>query len=102
MPKIFLIKNRLEQQQLRLSQGYKGDSNESLTPPGSPLSDVAPLALIVRSQTEEEMLSTNDFEIGSDQVPWWSTGPRSTHGTLGPEEGFPLSALSWHLCYLQT
>lgn len=49
MPKIFLIKNRLEQQQLRLSQGYKGD-NESLTPPGSPLSDVAPLALIVRSQ----------------------------------------------------
>lgn len=54
MPKIFLIKNRLEQQQLRLSQGYKGDSNESLTPPGSPLSDVAPLALIVRSQTEGE------------------------------------------------
>lgn len=56
MPKIFLIKSRLEQQQLRLSQNCKGPINEVLTPPGSPspLNEAAPLALIVRYQSQGE------------------------------------------------
>jgi hypothetical protein len=49
MPKIFLIKNRLHQQQLRLleSQKRETDGGESLTPPGSPLSDCQPVSLVV-------------------------------------------------------
>lgn len=50
MPKIFLIKNRLHQQQLRLLESQKRDTDgggESLTPPGSPLSDCQPVSLVV-------------------------------------------------------
>jgi len=51
MPKIFLIKNRLHQQQLRLLESQKRDTsadNEYLTPPGSPLSsECKPVALVV-------------------------------------------------------
>lgn len=44
MPKIFLIKNRLLQQQLKLLEAQK--SREELSPPGSPCSP-EPLSLIV-------------------------------------------------------
>ncbi|XP_059487066.1 transcriptional regulator ovo isoform X2 [Neocloeon triangulifer] len=51
MPKIFLIKNRLHQQQLRLLESQKRDTSadaEYLTPPGSPLSsECKPVALVV-------------------------------------------------------
>lgn len=49
MPKIFLIKDRLLQQQLKLLDQQKNHS-EGLTPPLSPLSDTQPLSLIVNKR----------------------------------------------------
>lgn len=62
MPKIFLIKNRLHQQQLRLAEAQKradapAEPGISLSPPcspGSPLSypDAQPLPLVVNKDKE--------------------------------------------------
>lgn len=58
MPKIFLIKNRLEQLQLRLSQLNKGDTSE-------PLSEAGPLALIVRSESQGKYTRTVTLQAGT-------------------------------------
>ncbi|KAG8307009.1 hypothetical protein J6590_034552 [Homalodisca vitripennis] len=68
MPKIFLIKDRLLQQQLKLLDQQK-HHNEGLTPPGSPLSDSQPLSLIVNKRPsvykEVEARPTVTFEQGT-------------------------------------
>ncbi|XP_054265792.1 transcriptional regulator ovo-like isoform X2 [Macrosteles quadrilineatus] len=53
MPKIFLIKDRLLQQQLKLLDQQK-NHNEGLTPPGSPLCDSQPLSLIVNKRPSDK------------------------------------------------
>ncbi|XP_039278540.1 transcriptional regulator ovo isoform X2 [Nilaparvata lugens] len=55
MPKIFLIKNRLHLQQLKLleSQKNREESSPTLSPPGSPLSDSQPLSLIVNRSDDD-------------------------------------------------
>lgn len=74
MPKIFLIKNRLHQQQLKLLESQKRDTSndneshnagEALTPPGSPLSDCQPLSLIVNKSTGR---NTFFFTLGVNPV----------------------------------
>ncbi|XP_066992900.2 transcriptional regulator ovo isoform X2 [Anabrus simplex] len=91
MPKIFLIKNRLHLQQQRLLESQKR-SEDTLTPPGSPLSDCQPLPLIVhrpsdRSQSkhDEEALFSRPLTPDSNR----STSPaspntKSTSSTESP------------------
>lgn len=56
MPKIFLIKNRLHQQQLRLQESQsllanKGD--EQTLCPGSPLDESEPIPLVARRDKKD-------------------------------------------------
>ncbi|RZF43933.1 hypothetical protein LSTR_LSTR016093 [Laodelphax striatellus] len=58
MPKIFLIKNRLHLQQLKLLETQKNrDESVSLSPPGSPLNEPQPLSLIVNKSVESLLIS---------------------------------------------
>ncbi|RZF39020.1 hypothetical protein LSTR_LSTR008610 [Laodelphax striatellus] len=63
MPKIFLIKNRLHLQQLKLLETQKNrDESVSLSPPGSPLNEPQPLSLIVNKSVRN---SSDDEERGA-------------------------------------
>lgn len=71
MPKIFLIKNRLHQQQLRLQESQsllvnKGD--EQALCPGSPLDESEPLPLVARRDKKDGKLSVirSRFQIYLD------------------------------------
>ncbi|XP_046673297.1 transcriptional regulator ovo-like isoform X1 [Homalodisca vitripennis] len=80
MPKIFLIKDRLLQQQLKLLDQQK-HHNEGLTPPGSPLSDSQPLSLIVNKRPSDcQPLKKEEERICPHSK---SPVPR----TLSPKEG---------------
>lgn len=79
MPKIFLIKNRLHQQQLRLAEAHKRAEDGggiSLSPPGSPLSyqDAQPLPLIVSKDHGKQEHSGRPFMSHEYRVPHLSRG----------------------------
>ncbi|BES99350.1 ZnF_C2H2 [Nesidiocoris tenuis] len=76
MPKIFLIKNRLQQQQLRLLEAQK--SREELSPPGSP----EPLSLIVNKNANDGDL------VGAGAVSGAKGSPRQVNDV--PETGIAL------------
>ncbi|KAJ1530527.1 hypothetical protein ONE63_005417 [Megalurothrips usitatus] len=77
MPKIFLIKNRLHQQQLRLAEAQKradgpaDGSGISLSPPGSPLSyqDAQPLPLIVSKDNGEPPSRSAPTAPAGEEIP---------------------------------
>ncbi|KAL1116188.1 hypothetical protein AAG570_005683 [Ranatra chinensis] len=85
MPKIFLIKNRLLQQQLKLLENQK--SREELSPPGSPLAEPQPLSLIVKGNqvhreyymsgcpTDSLCVLTSPTTVPPEVVPMWGGHP---------------------------
>lgn len=61
MPKIFLIKNRLHQQQLRLqeSQSLLVNKDDQALCPGSPLDESEPLPLVAKRDKKDGELSSS-------------------------------------------
>lgn len=94
MPKIFLIKNRLHQQQLRLAEAQKrADGPQdgiSLSPPGSPLSyqDAQPLPLVKDKENGRR-------EDGARR--WFAGAPRSS--SPSPPRRFTSSILGGDVPY---
>ncbi|XP_073997526.1 transcriptional regulator ovo isoform X2 [Rhodnius prolixus] len=74
MPKIFLIKNRLLQQQLKLLEAQK--SREELSPPGSPCSP-EPLSLIVTKPPDGDPLKKEDEQRECGTPPNLEIQPQS-------------------------
>ncbi|XP_075213002.1 uncharacterized protein LOC142319518 isoform X2 [Lycorma delicatula] len=86
MPKIFLIKNRLLQQQLKLLETQK-NRDETLTPPGSPLSDSQPLSLIVNKNPERNI--KNEDEKTSPRPPTPESNGSSSPGNRDVKPSLP-------------
>lgn len=70
MPKIFLIKNRLHQQQLRLqeAQGLLAKDDQGLCP-GSPLDDGEPLPLLKDRRDRRD--GKHHFHINISDQKWY-------------------------------
>uniref|UniRef100_A0A0K8SZJ0 C2H2-type domain-containing protein n=1 Tax=Lygus hesperus TaxID=30085 RepID=A0A0K8SZJ0_LYGHE len=83
MPKIFLIKNRLLQQQLKLLEAQK--SREELSPPGSP----EPLSLIVNRNTDGEAAQKEDNVRSDSPTPKQPEPPKSPDVSLEPKKEPP-------------
>ncbi|XP_036145312.1 transcriptional regulator ovo isoform X2 [Monomorium pharaonis] len=102
MPKIFLIKNRLHQQQLRLESQHPSKS----PPPGSgkdsPLGSSEPLSLIVnkdqyRDKTDDDRATTPESFRSSSPAP--SPSPPVTNATSPPPRRFISSILGGDVPY---
>ena len=98
MPKIFLIKNRLHQQQLRLAEAHKRAEDGggiSLSPPGSPLSyqDAQPLPLIVPKENGKSTAPTPTWDLGPTRTtrppPSTPASRRGGEGRWAPFVSYP-------------